>query len=440
MSILLPFASVVLGYSFVNSQEWTVSRSVPDLRLGIVGSLSSGKSALVHRYLTGSYMQEESPEGGRFKKEVLMDGHSHLLLIRDEGGPPELQDYMEDVHGKEIPLQYVTVKVPGQKPRGSKTITHSNGSSDALSSITNTDGYEFLIVSLDNKQWHFEAGSCEERDEWVTAIENQILNTLQSVESSKGKLRLNSSVEAASIQSIRNRVQGNGYCADCDAPNPDWASLNLGILLCIECSGIHRNLGSHISKVRSLHLDEWPAGHLSVMLSIGNRLANSIWEGDLKGRRKPIPTSNREEKERWASAKYVTKEFLTPLDSPTHLSHQLFEAVTRNDMKGVIDSLIRGEPDIINTPLSPQDSRTPLHLACFSGNLAIAQLLLWYNADVSTLDNEGRSCLSLARGAARGQTEGAGASSLVDLLLSVGCHDQTVNTTVTTNTTTTTVI
>ncbi|KAK3852042.1 hypothetical protein Pcinc_041353 [Petrolisthes cinctipes] len=77
--------------SFVNSQEWTLSRGVPDLRLGIVGSLSSGKSALVHRYLTGSYMQEESPEGGRFKKEIVLDGQSYLLLIRDEGGPPELQ-------------------------------------------------------------------------------------------------------------------------------------------------------------------------------------------------------------------------------------------------------------------------------------------------------------------------------------------------------------
>ena len=64
---------------------------MPDLRLGIVGSLSSGKSALVHRYLTGSYMQEESPEGGRFKKEMVLDGQSYLLLIRDEGGPPELQ-------------------------------------------------------------------------------------------------------------------------------------------------------------------------------------------------------------------------------------------------------------------------------------------------------------------------------------------------------------
>ena len=77
--------------SFVNSQEWTLSRGVPDLRLGIVGSLSSGKSALVHRYLTGSYMQEESPEGGRFKKEIVCGGQSYLLLIRDEGGPPELQ-------------------------------------------------------------------------------------------------------------------------------------------------------------------------------------------------------------------------------------------------------------------------------------------------------------------------------------------------------------
>ena len=75
----------------MNSQEWTLARSVPDIRLGIVGSLSSGKSALVHRYLTGSYMMEESPEGGRFKKEVVVDGQSYLLLIRDEGGPPELQ-------------------------------------------------------------------------------------------------------------------------------------------------------------------------------------------------------------------------------------------------------------------------------------------------------------------------------------------------------------
>lgn len=68
-----------------------MSRSVPDLKLGIVGSVNSGKSSLVHRFLTGTYMHEESPEGGRFKKEIVLDGQSYLLLIRDEGGPPEMQ-------------------------------------------------------------------------------------------------------------------------------------------------------------------------------------------------------------------------------------------------------------------------------------------------------------------------------------------------------------
>ncbi|VDM40471.1 unnamed protein product [Toxocara canis] len=61
-------------------------------RQGVIGSLHSGKTSLVHRYLTGAYTSEESPEGGRFKKEVVLDGQSYLLLIRDEGsGAPEYQ-------------------------------------------------------------------------------------------------------------------------------------------------------------------------------------------------------------------------------------------------------------------------------------------------------------------------------------------------------------
>lgn len=71
-------------------------------------------------------------------------------------------------------------------------------------------------MSLDNKQWHFEASSSEERDEWVTAIEQQILNSLQLNESSKAK-KQNNPMEAATIQSIRSRVPGNSYCVDCDA-------------------------------------------------------------------------------------------------------------------------------------------------------------------------------------------------------------------------------
>jgi len=54
------------------------------------------------------------------------------------------------------------------------------------------------------------------------------------------------------------QIDGNEKCADCNSLHPDWASINLGILICIECSGIHRKLGSHISRVRSLELDDWP--------------------------------------------------------------------------------------------------------------------------------------------------------------------------------------
>ena len=150
--------------------------------------------------------------------------------------------------------------------------------------------FELQIVSLDNKQWHFEAGSAEDRDEWVQAIEQQILNSLQGNESSKARVGGGGLGDQASISRLRTDVRGNGRCVDCDSLNPDWASLNLGVVVCIECSVIHRNLGSHISRVRSLDLDEWPPGHIAVMTCMGNYYANCLWEARLPpGLKKPGP-------------------------------------------------------------------------------------------------------------------------------------------------------
>ncbi|XP_039648598.1 arf-GAP with GTPase, ANK repeat and PH domain-containing protein 1-like [Perca fluviatilis] len=154
------------------------------------------------------------------------------------------------------------------------------------------ENFEFTIVSLTGQTWHFEATSYEERDAWVQVIESQILASLQSCESSKNKSRLTSQTEALALQSIRS-IRGNGRCADCEAQNPDWASLNLGALICIECSGIHRNLGTHLSRVRSLDLDEWPLELIKVMSAIGNELANSVWEANAQGHLKPAPDASR---------------------------------------------------------------------------------------------------------------------------------------------------
>lgn len=77
------------------------------------------------------------------------------------------------------------------------------------------------------------------------------------------------------------REDDNKYCADCEAKGPRWASWNLGVFMCIRCAGIHRNLGVHISRVKSVNLDQWTPEQIQSMVDMGNNRAKQMYEAHL---------------------------------------------------------------------------------------------------------------------------------------------------------------
>ncbi|XP_006885912.1 PREDICTED: arf-GAP with coiled-coil, ANK repeat and PH domain-containing protein 3 [Elephantulus edwardii] len=190
----------------------------------------------------------------------------------------------------------------------------------------------FEVVSP-TKSCMLQADSEKLRQAWVQAVQASIASAYRESPDSCYSERLDrtaspstSSIDSASdsrerstkadstLQRVQN-VAGNSQCGDCGQPDPRWASINLGVLLCIECSGIHRSLGVHCSKVRSLTLDSWEPELLKLMCELGNSTVNQIYEAQCEGlgSKKPTANSPRQDKEAWIKDKYVEKKFLRKL-------------------------------------------------------------------------------------------------------------------------------
>lgn len=105
----------------------------------------------------------------------------------------------------------------------------------------------------------------------------------------------------------------NKLCADCHGKAPRWASTNLGCFLCIACSGIHRNMGTHISVVRSTTLDTWTPNQVAFFTTQGNTKSAAVYEAHLpKDFIRPNP-SDGPGMERFLRDKYEHKVY-APLD------------------------------------------------------------------------------------------------------------------------------
>lgn len=145
------------------------------------------------------------------------------------------------------------------------------------------------------------------------------------------------------LQVVREADEGNNWCADCGSSSKvEWVSINLGIILCIECSGIHRSLGTHISKIRSLTLDVHSFSNdiVEILLQIGNRVSNMIWEATLDQSLKPIASSTREQRLKFITAKYVDRAYVERLPSSRSRfatnDETLLASIKKNDMQGVL--------------------------------------------------------------------------------------------------------
>ncbi|KAK8659400.1 hypothetical protein V6N13_029602 [Hibiscus sabdariffa] len=258
------------------------------------------------------------------------------------------------------------------------------------------------------------------------------------------------------VSAVLREISGNDVCAECNAPEPDWASLNLGVLLCIECSGVHRNLGVHISKVRSLTLDVkvWEPSTVELFRSLGNAYCNSVWEGSLQNEsvdesnalgtsiKKPCSEDPLSHREKYVNAKYVEK-LLIVRDAMQHggLPHSanIWQAVKTDNLREVYRLIAVSDTNIVNTTFDDvftielyhhvvdaqdssldsnkederesndpstcpriKDSNEPgnclqgcsvLHLACQNGNPVMVELLLQFGANINMLDFHGRTPL-----------------------------------------------
>ncbi|KAL2478957.1 ADP-ribosylation factor GTPase-activating protein AGD3 [Forsythia ovata] len=285
------------------------------------------------------------------------------------------------------------------------------------------------------------------------------------IRSSRSSQQLHYSLKNEKPVDVLQRLPGNDKCADCGAPEPDWASLNLGVLICIECSGIHRNLGVHISKVRSLVLDVkvWEPSVITLFQALGNVFANSIWEGLLQARRtvqadeipmrhiesekhkqffsKPSHDDHISVKEKFIHVKYAEKRFVHKIKDSKHLlsvDEQLWESVRTNDKKAVYRLIVIFEADVnaihdygTSRSSDPEgqngdrvihegfDGYSLLHLACQTCDIGMVELLLQHGANVNACDLRNQTPLhhSIMRGRI----------GIAKLLLTRGANPQAVD-------------
>lgn len=215
------------------------------------------------------------------------------------------------------------------------------------------------------RSFSFTAESEKEKQDWIEAVQQSIAETLSDYEVAE-KIWFNES---------------NRSCADCKAPDPDWASINLCVVICKKCAGQHRSLGPKDSKVRSLKMDAsiWSNELIELFIVIGNKRANDFWAGNLQKEEELHMDSPVEKRKIFITQKYKEGKFRkTLLASLTkeELNKALCAAVVKPDVLETMALLFSGA-DVMCATGDPVHS-TPYLLAKKAGQ-SLQMEFLYHN-------------------------------------------------------------
>ncbi|NXD28544.1 ARAP1 protein, partial [Spelaeornis formosus] len=229
----------------------------------------------------------------------------------------------------------------------------------------------------------FSADSEQEKEEWVEAMQQSITEALSSSE----------------VAERIWAVESNRFCADCGSPKPEWASINLCVVICKRCAGEHRGLGPGISKVRSLKMDRkvWTEELIELFQQFGNMTANQFWAANVPPSEAISPTSSSQERRHFLISKYREGKYrhYHPLfGNQEELNRALCAAVITSDLAETQALLFCGASVTCDTgdPHCP----TPLALAERSGQLLQMEFLLhnktsgWFDGCCGAGQSSGR--------------------------------------------------
>ncbi|XP_016125879.1 arf-GAP with SH3 domain, ANK repeat and PH domain-containing protein 1-like isoform X3 [Sinocyclocheilus grahami] len=243
-----------------------------------------------------------------------------------------------------------------------------------------------------NRTYHFQAEDEQEFVIWISVLTNskeEALNMAFRGEQSAGDDSLEDLTKTI-IEDVL-RMPGNEVCCDCGAPEPKWLSTNLGILTCIECSGIHREMGVHISRIQSMELDKLGTSELLLAKNVGNSSFNEILEGNLPSPSpKPTPSSDMTERKEYINAKYVEHRFARrTATTATARQGDLYEAVRTRDLMALIQLYADGVELMDPFPEAGRDpGETALHFAVRTSDQTSLHLVDFLVQNSGTLDRQ----------------------------------------------------